>query len=105
MLLDVSPATETKKRADERTRTADLLIRVRQRGLQELADPSYLSGFLFCDLPCVAPYCARDDVRVVSISHRIRLTLWSSSRSIEFGSRKLCPMRLRASASLHPIQT
>jgi hypothetical protein len=34
--------------------------------LHELADPPYLSGFLFCVLHCVAPYCVPGGVRVVS---------------------------------------
>ena len=53
----------TKKGADERTRTADLtslrvIIRC-CRGLHDVANPVYLSGFLFSALPRVAPYCVR----------------------------------------------
>jgi hypothetical protein len=40
----------------------------RCRGLHRLADVAYLSGFLCCALPYVAPYCVRGGVRVVSIA-------------------------------------
>ena len=60
-----------KKRADERTRTALLLIRsgsVRGcRGLLGLANTAFLKGFLFSDLPSVAPYCVPGGIRVVSM--------------------------------------
>jgi hypothetical protein len=36
------------------------------RGLPELANPAYLSGFVFSGLLRVAPYCAPGGVRVVS---------------------------------------
>src|SRR5918994_7727679 len=36
------------------------------RGLHELANPAYLSRYLFPGLPRVAPYCAPGGVRVVS---------------------------------------
>src|SRR5215217_9637546 len=36
-------------------------------GLHRLANPAFLSRFLFCGLPSVAPYCVPDGVRVVSI--------------------------------------
>ena len=38
------------------------------RGLLRAANPAFLQGFLFCGLPIVAPYCAPDGIRVVSIS-------------------------------------
>jgi hypothetical protein len=40
---------------------------MRCRGLHRLANPAYLSLFLFSGLPCVAPYCVPGGVRVVSI--------------------------------------
>jgi hypothetical protein len=39
---------------------------MRCRDLQGVANPLYLSRFLFCGLPCVAPYCVRGGLRVVS---------------------------------------
>jgi hypothetical protein len=58
-------------RADERTRTADLLITSDPSdvagGLQRLAKPLYLGGFLCSWLLYVAPDCVRGGVRVVSI--------------------------------------
>src|ERR687885_1789879 len=58
---------QVKKRADERTRTADLIsLRVIGRALQGVANPAYLKGFLCTGLPRVAPYCAPGGVRVVS---------------------------------------
>jgi hypothetical protein len=39
---------------------------MRCRGLHDVANPAYLSHFLFFGLPNVAPYCVRDGVRVVS---------------------------------------
>jgi hypothetical protein len=59
-----------KRRAEERTRTADLIsLRVISRvlqGLHRLANPTYLGGFFFSALPSVAPYCVPGGVRVVS---------------------------------------
>jgi hypothetical protein len=61
---------ETKGRADERTRTADLIsLRVISQALQGLArtcKSPILSGFLFSSLPWVAPYCVPGGIRVVS---------------------------------------
>src|SRR5919107_1069221 len=37
-------------------------------GLQELANPVYLKGFLCSALPCIAPYCVPGGIRVVSAS-------------------------------------
>ncbi len=42
-------------------------------GLHKLADPAYLSPFLFSALPCVAPYCARGGIRVVSGVRELRV--------------------------------
>src|SRR5215207_3025408 len=42
------------------------------RSVHTLANPAYLSGLLFCGLLCVAPYCARGGVRVVSTSPSYR---------------------------------
>ncbi len=39
---------------------------MRCRGLQAVANPTYLGRSLFSVLPCVAPYCARGGVTVVS---------------------------------------
>ena len=62
-------------RADERTRTADLpSLRVINRALQGFAracKTPISKGFSFSGLPCVAPYCVRDGVRVVSNGPRI----------------------------------
>jgi hypothetical protein len=41
---------------------------MRCRGVQGVANPAYLSHFLFSGLPCVAPYCVPGGVRVVSMS-------------------------------------
>jgi hypothetical protein len=60
-----------KRRADERTPTAypcssyECAVR-RCRGLQRLANPAYLGGFLFSGLLRVAPYCVPGGIRVVS---------------------------------------
>src|SRR5215210_4339454 len=40
---------------------------MRCRGLHNLANPAFLSRFLFCGLPSVAPYCVTGGVSVVSI--------------------------------------
>jgi hypothetical protein len=68
-----SRRSRRRRRADERARSADLLIRSvrsvvaeRCRGLPRVANPAYLSRFLFYGLPCVAPYCVPGGVRVVS---------------------------------------
>ena len=45
------------------------------RGLHRVASAAYLSPFPFCALPCVAPYCARSGIRVVSTPHHRRLDL------------------------------
>jgi hypothetical protein len=39
---------------------------MRCRGLQRVAKPAFLGRFLFFALPCVAPYCVRGGVKVVS---------------------------------------
>jgi hypothetical protein len=39
---------------------------MRCRGLQEVANPPYLGRLLFSGLLCVAPYCVRSGVKVVS---------------------------------------
>src|SRR5688572_18045703 len=60
-------ATES-RRADS-NRLPLLQLRVIIHALQELArrcNPAYLSRFLFSALPCVASYCVRGGVRVVS---------------------------------------
>src|SRR5918994_2026771 len=36
------------------------------RGVQGIANPAYLEGFLFHGLPSVAPYCVPGGIRVVS---------------------------------------
>jgi hypothetical protein len=41
---------------------------VRCRGVQEIANPAFLGGFLCSGVLSVAPYCVPDGVRVVSIS-------------------------------------
>jgi hypothetical protein len=64
-----------KKRADERTRTADLVsLRVIHRALQGCAGvaiPPYLNGFLFSWLLRVAPYCTPGGIRLVSKRWRL----------------------------------
>jgi hypothetical protein len=69
-LLHVLPANRHKKRVDERTRTAFLLITSDASGvgggLRRVANAAYLEGFLFSGLLHVAPYCAPGGVRVVS---------------------------------------
>jgi hypothetical protein len=68
--LSISSHFAGKKRADERTRTADLIsLRVIIQALQGFAQgckSPNLKGFLVSALPCVAPYCAPGGVRVVS---------------------------------------
>ena len=44
------------------------------RRLQGAAKPAFLSRFLFCGLPSVAPYCAPGGIRLVSEAGR-----WHSS--------------------------
>ena len=70
--LEFSASLSPLWRADERTRTADLISSYecavrRCRGLHEVANPPYLSLFHFSTLLRVAPYCARSGIRVVSI--------------------------------------
>ena len=65
---------QAKKRADERTRTADLeahyeLKMRRCRGLPRVANPAFLSRFLFSGLLRVAQHCVPGGVRVVSGVH------------------------------------
>jgi hypothetical protein len=62
----------TKWRADERTRTADLLITSEKyggaghcSGLLWLAESSYLSGIFFTGLHTIAEHCALGDVEVM----------------------------------------
>jgi hypothetical protein len=66
---------QVKRRADERTRTADLLITSvrsvvaeRCRGLHGLAIAAYISRFAFSGLLSVAPYCVPGGIRLVSIA-------------------------------------
>src|SRR5215213_7148569 len=61
-----------KRRADERTRTADLLITSEKyggaghcSGLLWLAESSYLSGIFFTGLHTIAEHCALGDVEVM----------------------------------------
>jgi hypothetical protein len=63
---------QEKKRADERTRTADLLITSEKyggaghcSGLLWLAESSYLSGIFFTGLHTIAEHCALGDVEVM----------------------------------------
>jgi hypothetical protein len=66
-------------RADERTRTADLIsLRVIGHVLQGLAQECkspYLSRFLFSRLPRVAPYCVPGGISVYQHHPRIDLRL------------------------------
>jgi hypothetical protein len=61
---------ERKKRGDERTRTADLIsLRVIIHALLGIAQAykyCISKPVPFCTLPCVAPYCVRGGVRIVS---------------------------------------
>jgi hypothetical protein len=60
---------DTEPRADERTRTADLIsLRVIGQALQGFANAAYLEAFPFPALLRVAPYCVRGGIRVVSTS-------------------------------------
>jgi hypothetical protein len=83
--------TYAEKRADERTRTADLIsLRVRihaLQGLPEVANPRFLGQFPFCALPCVAPYCARGGVKVVSVRRWWRCTRSSRARPTHLSLR------------------
>ena len=77
-----------KRRADERTRTADLVsLRVIHQALQwvhVLANPASLRGFLCSGLLRVAPYCVPGGVRVVSgIRSNIPLIIKSFSQGAE----------------------
>jgi hypothetical protein len=63
---------QEKQRADERTRTADLLITSEKyggaghcSGLLWLAESSYLSGIFFTGLHTIAEHCALGDVEVM----------------------------------------
>jgi hypothetical protein len=56
---------------------------MRCRGLHRLANPAYLSRFLFCDLPCVAPYCVPSGVRVVSKLVTHKFSIHAGERSAE----------------------
>src|SRR5215210_8203163 len=60
-----------KKRTDERTRTADLESHYecagrRCWGVHSLANAAFIEDFLCCGLQCIAPYCARGGIRMVS---------------------------------------
>src|SRR5215207_5776625 len=58
---------DTEPRADERTRTADLIsLRVIGQALQGVANAAYLEGFPFPALLRVAPYYVPGDIRAVS---------------------------------------
>jgi hypothetical protein len=68
------------RRADERTRTADLLqlrvITQALQGVQRCANHAFLSSFLSSDLPNVAPYCVPGGIRVVSArGHKLLASL------------------------------
>jgi hypothetical protein len=84
---------QAEKRADERTRTADLIsLRVIIHvllGFAQDCETRISKPILFSALPCIATYCAPSGVRVVSIHLRIRLTLLYRFRSLESGSDKL----------------
>src|SRR5215217_5665177 len=82
-LLSVSFATPSSRRSTRTSRLSAGLDKVKEpgqphyecsvrrcRGVQRLANPAYLSGFLFSWLQRVAPYCVPGGVKVVSISHR-----------------------------------
>src|SRR5215216_1262931 len=62
---------------------------MRCRGLHGLANPAFLSGFLFSGLPCVAPYCVRGGVRSSWITHRWFLCSAHSSLPFTFPSSRL----------------
>jgi hypothetical protein len=55
---------------------------MRCRGLQDVAEAVYLSGYLYLGLPYVAQYCV------------YRVTLSSTSSTFQSRSGKHCPMRL-----------
>src|SRR5215204_2044132 len=77
------------RRADERTRTAFLLITNGDSccwDLQGVANTAYLSRFLYPGLPCVAPYCARGGVRVVSTLDRCNPLLPTTKHQKELGT-------------------
>jgi hypothetical protein len=65
--------------------------------LQEVANPAYLSDFLFSGLLRVAPYCVPGGIRVVSIALSYPcdafLHAYGSWRFI-FDKRSLVPLRL-----------
>jgi hypothetical protein len=54
--------------------------------LHSIANPAYLTGFLFSGLPRVAPYCARGGVRVVS-----NITLVATERCRPQDAREKTP--------------
>jgi hypothetical protein len=68
---------------------------MRCRGLQEFANTPYLSCFLCNVLPCVAPVCVHDGVRMASMppSYLSRLALSSTSRVLKSRLAKPCLMR------------
>jgi hypothetical protein len=84
-LLPQRHRVATLARADEQTRTADLLqLRVigqPLQGLLRLTNPAYLSCFLFSGLQRVAPYCVPGAVRMVSKVREFHVTVCMSSQS------------------------
>ena len=85
--LGVLVSVHRVKRADERTRTANLIsLRVIRQALHELANPAFLGGLLCSALLRVAPYCAPCGVRVVPAGGRKAL---ASPARVAAGSCKL----------------
>src|SRR5215203_2668637 len=78
---------DTEPRADERTRTADLIsLRVIGQALQGFANAAYLEGFPFPALLRVAPYCVRGGIRVASGAHRSHASFYCSRSSVHAAS-------------------
>ena len=74
LLWRVPCSSKDIRRADERTRTADLIsLRVINHVLQGFAYDAYLEGFPFPALPSVAPYCVLSGVKMVSGVRGLRM--------------------------------
>src|ERR671921_2185876 len=69
---------------------------MRCRGVQGIAEPAYLEGFLFSGLLGVAPYCVPGGVSVVSIEPML---LHDSARSEHAPKVCLAPRRARFAAA------
>src|SRR5215216_1109225 len=114
-LLSVSFATPSSRRSTRTSRLSAGLDKVKEpgqphyecsvrrcRGVQRLANPAYLKGFLFSALLRVAPYCVPGGIRVVSMSPSYRSSTKSSLRFSSVVAQGAATKR-RAPAASSPL--